>query len=699
MLRKRLVLWSIAVILLLMLSAAGQNNRQNNKPDDNSNSQEAILKIDTNLIQIDAVVTDKNGQLVTDLKPEEFEIYEDGHQQKLTNFSYISLSSPSSINDPSAKLTPSIKNVPTVSPAVIRPEQVRRTTALLVDDLALSFENIAIIKTALKKYISENLQPGDFVAIVSTSGKLGLFQQFTTDKQQLLNAIDRINLAGFKVNSINNFFIDPGFLPPGEETVLRGQILDVGLLNTMEYVVQGLRRLPGRKSLVLFSEGFFLRDDDDRLLPYFRRLTDLATRSSVVIYTADARGLTTTELSAGDDVGFAGIINTADAIEFRKFAIAQQQDSLKYLADQTGGIYFNSNDIKNSIKRAIDDQNGFYLLGYDPDESTFKLVKGKRTFHKLEIKVKRAGLTVRTRQGFLGTTDTEAKPVAPRTRAEQLVYGLSSPFTAIDLNLRLTTLFAHEEAQDVIHSLICIDGQKLTFTDDAEGWHKSEFDILAVAYGEDGQAIYQINKTHNIRVKDEDYQRINRDGFLYIVNVPVKKSGAYQLRVVVRDSASEKLGSASQFVIVPNLKKGNLSLSGILVNSSDPKAAQPNAKSISLSEDAESNNLNSAIRKFQGGMVLNYLCHIYNVKLERNIQRPQIRSQARLFHNGQLYFTGNELDLSGAQKLGIGKYLLTGRLQLGTEMEAGSYTLELTVTDSSSKKRMVKQIIDFEIVK
>ena len=112
---------------------------------------EDVVRITTNLVQVDAVITDKNGKLVTDLKPEEVEIYENGREQKITNFSFNLSESTSTARD--AKPTAADKNAPAAPPSRLRTEDIRRTMALVVDDLGLSFESTYHVRRALKKFV------------------------------------------------------------------------------------------------------------------------------------------------------------------------------------------------------------------------------------------------------------------------------------------------------------------------------------------------------------------------------------------------------------------------------------------------------------------------------------------------------------------------------------------------------------------
>jgi VWFA-related protein len=124
-----------AVILALSLECVSfaqvPDSSQNQKP-----AEGEVVRITTNLVQVDAVITDKSGRPVTDLKPEELQLFEDNRPRKITHFSYFA-------NDaapPSSKPVVRDKRMPGVPPDELRPEDVRRTIALVVDDLGLSFE-------------------------------------------------------------------------------------------------------------------------------------------------------------------------------------------------------------------------------------------------------------------------------------------------------------------------------------------------------------------------------------------------------------------------------------------------------------------------------------------------------------------------------------------------------------------------------
>ncbi|MGH9900755.1 MAG: hypothetical protein ACRD68_02845, partial [Pyrinomonadaceae bacterium] len=263
------------------------------------------------------------------------------------------------------------------------------------------------------------------------------------------------------------------------------------------------------------------------------------------------------------------------ALGDRRNKLFETQSGMAYLAQQTGGFAVrNTNDIAGGVRRALDDQRGYYLIGYRPDEKTFDSATGRRRFVKIEVRVKRPGLRVRTRSGFYNFTEAEAVRPVRRTRAEQMFGALSSPFSAGGVGLRLTSLFASDEQRkSFMASLMHIDGRHLTFTEEADGWRKTVIDVLAVTFGDKGETIDQLNRTETIRARGDAYEQVLRGGLVFTLNVPVKKPGAYQLRVAVRDAVSERVGSASQFVEVPDLGKARLALSGIVVSGGSTAAA------------------------------------------------------------------------------------------------------------------------------
>src|SRR3712207_2178259 len=167
-------------------------------PEPGGDDEDEVVRITSKLVQVDAVVTDKDGKQITDLKPEDFEVLENGKPQEITNFSYVSTAAATPPSPESSQPAPDKdkaarnRSLPPVPVGRLRPEQVRRAIALFVDDLRMSPESIHSARSALRKYVDEQMHPGDLVAIIRTSAGIGALQHFTNDKQQLYAAIERV---------------------------------------------------------------------------------------------------------------------------------------------------------------------------------------------------------------------------------------------------------------------------------------------------------------------------------------------------------------------------------------------------------------------------------------------------------------------------------------------------------------------------
>ncbi|HEV8135802.1 MAG TPA: VWA domain-containing protein [Pyrinomonadaceae bacterium] len=693
---------------------------QQSKPDSQKPTPEDldVVKITTNLVQIDAVITDKKGQRITDLRPDEIEMLEDGKSQKLTNFSYVTL-------DPrrgEVRPQPLDKNAPPAPPVKLRPEQVRRTIALVVDDLGLSFESAYYVRNSLKKFVDQQVQPDDLVAIIRTAGGVGALQQFTSDKRQLYAAVEKV-----KWNPLGRGGIG-AFAPLGSEPArskdddelnseadlnqFREDVFAAGTLGALSYVVRGLRDLPGRKSIVLFSQGFQLFNRNDplantRILYALRNLTDLANRAAVVIYTIDPRGLQTLGLTAADSTSNLTAQQVEQQLSDRRVAFMDSQDGLSYLSDRTGGLTFkNNNDIFGGLKKVIEDQEGYYLIGYRPDDSTFDRVRGRAQFHHISLKIKRAGkYNVRMRTGFYGVSDEARTAAAAQTPQRQLVGALLSPFTSSGVHLRLTSLFVNSEQGSAMRSLLHIDARDLEFTKEPDGMHKAVFDLIAIAFGDNGQVIEQFGYTQTVKIKEESFARALNNGFTYDLSIPIKKAGAYQLRTALRDQSSSRVGSATQFIQVPDIKKNKLQLSGLLIKGLPMEEYLKGAGLQPENDQNKSNvdpdalpNSSPAVRQFKTGMALVYGLAIYNAQIEKATGKPNLKVQVRVFKNGEQLFAGKEIPYDPSDQKDFKRLGASGGISLGTSMSPGEYVLQIIVTDmAKNKPQVASQWMDFEI--
>ena len=709
----------IAIISASLITAAGQSGQTPPPPQSEAGTspEDEVVRITMNLVQLDAVVTDREGRQVSDLRAEDFEVFQDGRPQEITNFSYVEASAGGAEGGTPPGTARPVEAVP--QPSRARREQVRRTLAIVVDDLGMAFENVAHARRALRAFIDERVQPGDLVAVIRTGGEVGALQQFTTDKRQMRAAVERV-----RWNPCSRRGISSVATLPASPVPLCSRLSVTGTLNALTFTVQGMRELPGRKSLILFSDSLSLYEreiedfrgpavppwarlpgvgtvertremqraaDRQSVADPFRQLTELAVRASVVIYAIDTRGLQTLALTAADDTSGMTREQVADALEARRRDDFEGRDGPASLAEQTGGFHVrNSNDIRGGLVRIMEDLKGYYLIGYRPRGETFD-----RRFHRISLRVKgRPGLRVRTRRGFYGMPEEERHE--PRTAADRFHLALVSPFAAGDIGLQLTPVFSESPGLGpYLRALLHIEAGGLTFTPEADGWEKSDLVLRGVLFGDNGRIVEEHRHAFTLRLRGETLRRIRDRGLEYAFNVPVKKPGAYQFRVAVLDQASSRVGSAGQFVEVPDLKKNRLALSGIVMSGAGPADAPEGAVAARGDDGAT-----PSVRRFRQNTLLDYNYLVFNARSEKG-RPPQLFSQARVFRDGRLVFNGKELPLEVDAQTDPKRVPGGARMSLGDELPPGEYVLQVVVRDAlaGGEHRTATQWIDFEIVR
>lgn len=735
--RKLLFLLLSVAIVTPSLIAQQKTNPTPPKDDDQ------VINISTNLIQVDVTVTDKNGKLVTDLTQADFELYENGEKQNISNFSMVSRTAGGAAiggaNSP-GQVSGSAIGATTQGSA-------RRTIAILVDDLSLSFASVFYTRKALTKFVDEQMQPGDIVAIIRTGGSVGALQQFTSDKTLLHAAIDKIrwnpfggNLDALSPVSQNNSDISERFRSESDAVASGNPKKFVGILTresvadtkTMDYkasknidtaekaayamtsygvmrhVIAGMGKLPGRKAVMLFSDGFALGGDWGKVkgsagFDFLQDITDIANRSAVVLYTFDTRGLQAMSITASDStyevIDGSGGRALKEANRTKDFK--ESQDGLVYLANQTGGkALLNSNDLNGGIDRALYEQSTYYLIGYVPDAEAFDATK--RKFNKFEIKVNRPGVKASYRSGFFSTGPSTGSKPQLTTAEREMADALMSPFAQSDIAVNVNALYA-DDATDgsYVRSFLHINPEDLTFSDTSDGWKTATFDVAAVLFGDTGAAADSKEAKYTIKAKGPTYDAMLKKGFVYVLITPIKQPGLYQYRVALRDASSGKVGSAMQVIEVPNLMKHKLTVSSLAVENvamdiwqkiADGKVGnQPGQIQVpsSLLYD-------TVLKQFHPGTVLRYGFEVYNAKIDGD--SPKLETQAKILQNDKVIVSGNSVKFNPTGQPDMKHLRISGNMLLNQNLLPGDYVLQIVVTDIASKQ-VSTQVFPFEIVK
>jgi VWFA-related protein len=681
--------------------------------------QPPTIRVDVNLIQVDATVTGRDGKRVTDLTAADFEVQRDGKRQQIKTVLWVP---GQRVNQPPVAESPTSQ----AGAGELRPESVRRTIAIMIDDLSLSMPSMQVTREAVKKLIREKIDNQDLVAVYRASSGLGLMQQFTTNKQQLLASIDRMSFGSMKAidalaplsSNAHESSADPTIAAMALEERLREDVNNralqdmrtAAMLGAVNLAVRGLRELPGRKSMVLFSESLQLVDgpatlNDPAMAAFSQRpgamggkrtrteaaarsLIDTANRAGVMIYTIDPRGLVTTGVTAADDVSGMNARRIMGLAAQRSLDFNLSQDGMNMLSQETGGVFYrNTNDIAGSLQNALNDQEGYYLIAFQPDNATFEKAKEGAKFQRLSIKVNRPGTSIRYRRSFYGVAEPEAPKPTP------LASALLSPFRAAGVAVKLTPIFLQtEKTGPFLRTLLHIDASALQFTPvpadaadkNQEPWQQTTLSEIVVLFDETGRLVDQVGSPQLIKARGIGLESLKRHGLDQQLDVPVPRPGPYQLRTAVLDRTSGKTGSAAQFVEVPDLKRKQLALSGVILSS------------VAFAEDKDPAG-SSAQRVVQKGSELDYAVSVFNTVLAPNNQRPNLLTQLRLYRDGTLLYTGKKLPLAASETPVNGLVLVKGRVRISSP--PGEYLLEIAVQDllAPAKKQAAVRYVDFTV--
>jgi VWFA-related protein len=552
----------------------------------------------------------------------------------------------------------------------------------------------------------------DLVAIVRVVGGKGLLQQFTSDRALLRRAIKSIT------PTINPWSAseepDPTKManpqrPTGDSPLAENPestemysanddvvrlIRGMSTLTTAGFVIDSLREVPGLKNLVIVSAGIPIFENVsatsgstfNNVTSLINRLTDKAVRSSVVINTLDPRGLRATpgvvsfkmtparSALGGNDPNDAtfGRGGALDQATFGPLlAGGSEHLGLSTVAKATGGVsVINTNNFTGGLDKVLARSKGYYELGYAPG-GTFD-----RKFHKIEVKIKRDGARVYHHAGYVAYEDRSRN--TPRTKEQEVARAAMSPLASrdIDVTPNVSIKFApNGDASLDIHMLIA--GNKLNFTE-ADGKYQSSLDIVGFVFDQMGRQLGGFSETVDLNLSGAQYRRAITEGITYSASTQVP-AGSYQVRSVVREGSSGRLGTFSKYLEIPDLTKGKLAISSLFM--------------FALESGQSTNPIPLlGLRQLTRKQDLRYGLTVYNAKVKDG--KPQARSQVIISRDGNVLFQEPEEVLVGTPNQPLTKI---GQLGL-SKVAPGRYILTIVISDINDNKVKLARSLDFTVV-
>lgn len=581
--RRYLILLSAALLCAGIVTA----QQPPAQPTDAGQQPAVTFRTEINFVEVHAIVTDRKGAFAKDLTRDDFEIYEDGRLQAPTVFSLVDVpvERPFTTWNAAAPVEPDVRATTRTFDG--------RIYILLLDDLHTHFTRTADVRKVAGRFVEEYLGVNDLAAVVYTSGRQESGQELTNSRRLLLAAIDRFQgrklpSAGAEKLAVHLRTNNPDSEQSVNERVQEAQ--DIRDPNDLERAYNARRSFEAiknvskwlsdvngrRKALLFFSEGFdydiyqpfYIRNQASAVLADAKEAVAAAQRANVNVYGIDPRGMS----QFGEMITIAHL-SEHPQLEYGTFQgqlreLLLAQESLISLSEETGGLpIVNSGDLAGGLGRIVLDSSRYYLLGYYSDSTKWS----RNRFLKLDVRVKRPGLQVRARKGFL-PPDTRA---IERAREAEVKAGtspalraaLGKPLPVGDLPLRVfaAPLRGSGNKGSVVVALE-IDGPSLRF-EELNGRFVESIEVSIVAADERARVQDADSQTFKLNLVPETHERVSSTGVRLLSQLDLPP-GRYQIRVGAQETTGSAIGTVLYDVEVPDYTKTPFALSGVLLTSS-----------------------------------------------------------------------------------------------------------------------------------
>lgn len=573
--RVSLLLAPLAILPLLPLAGVGQNPAPAELT--TRETQPTFkLQVERNLVMVRAVVRDSKGNVVRDLRKEDFRLFDNGKFQTITHFAVEGL-----VTRPMAQKNAAAEPQPDAESAPEKAQNLRYT-ALYFDDVHASFEDLVHTRDAAERFLASALQPGDRVGIFTASGQNMV--DFTDDRRKLHEALFRLRPRPLMpeqqnpcpevleyqayqiVHERDPFAID---IATAETLLCRynsdqrslGQARAeaegeaVRVLNSSETeaeaglrglndVVRRMALLPGQRSIVMISPGFLT----STLKTSINDIIDRAIRSNVIINTYDAKGLYA-PVPLGDASKRPLIVPSRADLSSQKSLIQLNslQKNMEVLSDtalDTGGAFFhNSNDFDEGFRRVGSLPEVYYVLGFSPQN-----LKYDGRFHSIKLNLATpAQFTLQARRGYFAPREAPNEAARAKEELEQAVF---SQDQRSELPVEMHTQFFKTGSQEAKLSVMTrLDVHLLPFRK-KEGRNLDDLTIVTVLFDRDGKYLTGNEKKLELRLLDVSLHRLSNSGITMKTSFDVKP-GSYLVRQVVRDAEGGQLSGLSRTIEIP----------------------------------------------------------------------------------------------------------------------------------------------------
>ena len=693
--------------------------------------EEDVVKVKSNLVNIDVMIKDKKGKYIADLKAEDFTILENGVPQKIEFFD-----APLMRNEIKTASASATAEATTTTPPSSAP---RNYVALVIDSQSTDISNLKQVREGTLKYIREQITENDVVALLSVTNGLRMLQPFTQDKAKLMAALEN---AGVNASSKNFEQKDIGgniatlreqlaaapATPPSAITSPAGgseaakamiasrvlaQFIQLRtalslqqsrpVLAALAAIAEGLRPIPGKKTLVLFSQGFVT----PAVLDWQVQSTiDIANRANVAIYIIDSAGLRAGAPASGSLVpstplaGVSGITNQEQRIRavggetvfdnVRQEGQSREYDILYRISGDTGGRFLKgNNDISQGLERIDEEIHARYTLAYRSTNQNFD-----GTFRKVKIEVRRPEAQIISRNGYYAIPPEEIVLLSPADKK------LLSGFAAAQANPELPVFvslsqFRSREGLYTVPLAIELPPSAVTF--ERKGDKRSlQLEVLGVLKAGSERVLSRLGGNFDVNLTDSDYQSIVSNNIFYRQDMMLAP-GEYTLDLMVRDRQSGKTSAKREQFILPEadaeFAATPVVLSRFVEQARLPSLSADEPVDVFVHDRAQIRP--SSRREFQATDNLIMLLSVYNPANSPDTGKPLVRVSVRLLKDGQPVTKPFDYVLSEIENQPVPHLTFAEYIKLAG-LTTGNYTAAIEIKDMVTRK-LVKQNALFTI--
>jgi VWFA-related protein len=713
-----------ALLGFFMLVTLTSHAQTPQKPQDN----EDVVKVKSNLVNIDVIVKDKKGKYISDLKVEDFTISENGVVQKVEFFD-----APLSTTETTRKEGALIAGSPAATPP-------RNYVSLVLDYQTTDLTNLKQVREGAIKYVREQVTDADAVAVLSVTNSLQMLQSFTQDKAKLIATLEKIGLGvdsktfeqkdiADNIATLRDFLNNASATPttaissPGggseaARIMIARRVLQQfirlrtalslqqarPILAALAAIAEGLRPIPGKKTLVLFSQGWVT----PAVLDWQVQTTiDLVNRANVAIYIIDSAGLRGAAPASGALVpgsplaGVSAATNQEERIRAvggetvfdtaRQEGLSREYDILYRISGDTGGRFLKgNNDIGQGLERINQEIQSRYTLAYRSTNQNFD-----STFRKVKIEVRRPDAQIVSRSGYFAIPPEEIVLLSPADK--KLLAGFSIAET--NPGLPVFVSLSQFRTRDGLYTVpLAIEVPPAAVKFDRKGDKRSmQLEVLGVLKVTPEKLLSRLGGNFDVNLSAEEYDRILSNNLFYRQDLQLAP-GEYKIDLIVRDKQSGKTTARREQIVLPEPDAEFATTPVVLSRYVEPASQLPPDSADFPDVLVHGKRLirPSASRQFRTTDNLIMFLAVYNAANSSETGKPLVRVTVRLMKDGQPVTKFFDYVLTETLNQPVPHLQFAEFIRLAN-LAPGKYQATIETKDMVTRK-FTKQEATFEIV-